>query len=94
MLYCVRIYNHVPSSQEVALEFGVHLPHVGPFATPEAISEVARKAEELGYHSIWVSDHIITPRQLDSHYPGGHYPVQPEWPFLEATAPAWRSTWR
>ncbi len=65
------------------MEFGVHLPHVGPFATPEAINGVARKAEELGYHSIWVSDHIITPRQLDSPYPGGRYPVQPEWPFLE-----------
>ncbi len=66
------------------MEFGVHLPHVGPFATPEAIVGVARKAEELGYHSLWVSDHIITPRELDaSSYPGGRYPVQPEWPFLE-----------
>src|SRR4030042_402267 len=66
------------------MEFGVHLPHVGPFATPEAIVGVAQKAEELGYHSLWVSDHIITPRELDaSSYPGGRYPVQPEWPFLE-----------
>ena len=66
------------------MEFGVHLPHVGPFATPEAIVAVAQKAEELGYHSLWVSDHIITPRNLDaSSYPGGRYPVQPEWPFLE-----------
>ncbi len=66
------------------MEFGVHLPHVGPFATPEAIVGVAQKAEELGYHSLWVSDHIITPRNLDaSSYPGGRYPVQPEWPFLE-----------
>jgi probable F420-dependent oxidoreductase len=65
------------------LEFGIHLPHVGPFATPEAISGVARKAEELGYHSLWVSDHIITPRKIDSPYPGGRYRVQPEWPFLE-----------
>ena len=66
------------------MEYGVHLPHVGPFATPEAIVGVAKKAEELGYHSLWVSDHIITPRNLDaSSYPGGRYPVQPEWPFLE-----------
>jgi len=65
------------------LEFGVHLPQVGPFASPEAIVGVARKAEDLGYHSLWVSDHIITPRRLDSPYPGGRYPVQPEWPFLE-----------
>ncbi len=66
------------------MEFGVHLPHVGPFATPEAIIGVARKAEELDYHSLWVADHIITPRELDaSAYPGGRYPIQPEWPFLE-----------
>ena len=65
------------------MEFGIHLPHVGPFATPEAITAVARKAEELGYHSLWVSDHIITPRKIDSPYPGGRYRVQPEWPFLE-----------
>ena len=44
------------------MEFGIHLPQVGPFATPEAISGVARKAEELGYHSVWVSDHIINGR--------------------------------
>ncbi|HLA77876.1 MAG TPA: LLM class flavin-dependent oxidoreductase, partial [Vicinamibacteria bacterium] len=65
------------------MEFGVHLPQVGPFASPEAIVGVARKAEDLGYHSLWVSDHIVTPRRLDSPYPGGRYPVQPEWPFLE-----------
>lgn len=65
------------------MEYGIQLPHVGPFATPEAITVVSRKAEELGYHSIWVSDHIITPRKIDSPYPGGRYPVQPEWPFLE-----------
>jgi probable F420-dependent oxidoreductase len=65
------------------LEFGVHLPHIGPFATPEAIVGVAQKTEELGYHSLWVSDHIVTPRKIDSPYPGGRYPVRPEWPFLE-----------
>ncbi len=65
------------------MEFGIHLPHVGPFTTPEAISGVARKAEQLGYHSLWVSDHIITPRKIDSPYPGGRYRVHPEWPFLE-----------
>ena len=68
------------------MEFGIHLPHVGPFATPDAIAGVARKAEELGYHSVWASDHIITPRKIESPYPGGRYAVQPEWPFLEPVA--------
>lgn len=65
------------------MEFGIQLPHVGPFTTPEAVTGVARKAEELGFHSIWVSDHIVTPRKIESPYPGGRYRIQPEWPFLE-----------
>jgi probable F420-dependent oxidoreductase len=65
------------------LQFGIHLPHVGPFATADAISAVARHAEELGFHSVWASDHIITPRNIESAYPGGRYPVLPEFPFLE-----------
>jgi probable F420-dependent oxidoreductase len=65
------------------LEFGAHLPHVGPFAQPEVIAAFARKAEELGFHSVWVSDHIITPRNIESTYPGGRYPVPPDMPFLE-----------
>jgi probable F420-dependent oxidoreductase len=68
------------------LQFGIHLPHVGPFANPQTIAAVARHAEELGYHSVWASDHIITPRQIDSPYPGGRYPVLPEFPFLEPVA--------
>ena len=54
----------------------------GPVDMGLVRSYVAR-AEELGYHSLWVSDHIITPRKIDSPYPGGRYGVQPEWPFLE-----------
>jgi probable F420-dependent oxidoreductase len=65
------------------LQFGIHLPHVGPFATADAIAAVARHAEELGFHSVWASDHIITPRNIESTYPGGRYPVLPEFPFLE-----------
>lgn len=65
------------------MQFGIHLPHVGPFATAETIAALARRAEELGYHSVWASDHIITPRRIESTYPGGRYPVLPEFPFLE-----------
>src|SRR5690606_3136969 len=30
---------------------------------------VARWAEELGYHSLWVTDHVILPEQVDAYYP-------------------------
>ena len=65
------------------MEFGVHLPHVGPAASRDSILFVARKAEELGFHSLWVSDHVVIPRDMKSAYPGGRFPVPPEWPFLE-----------
>ena len=29
------------------MEFGIHLPHLGPFTTPEAISVVARNADAV-----------------------------------------------
>ncbi len=65
------------------MEFGVHLPHVGPAASRDSILFVARKAEEMGFHSLWVSDHVVIPRDMKSAYPGGRFPVPPEWPFLE-----------
>lgn len=31
-----------------------------PFADPEAVVEIARRAEALGYHSVWGNDHMTT----------------------------------
>ena len=44
------------------MQFGVHLPHVGRKAGPEAIREAAVQAEQLGFDDVWVSEHIIVPR--------------------------------
>ncbi|MDE3111342.1 MAG: LLM class flavin-dependent oxidoreductase [Chloroflexota bacterium] len=41
---------------------GVALPSSGPFATPENIFAVAKKAEDLGYDDVWVNDHYSYPR--------------------------------
>ncbi|ABG03345.1 luciferase-like protein [Rubrobacter xylanophilus DSM 9941] len=43
------------------MHFGVVLQHFREHASPEAISEVARVAEELGYDSVWVMDHVVVP---------------------------------
>jgi probable F420-dependent oxidoreductase len=40
------------------ISFGIALPSVGSFASPEAILEVAQVADDLCYHSIWAEDHI------------------------------------
>ncbi len=51
------------------MEVGVIIPNAGPKARPENIVTVARWAEELGYHSLWVTDHVTLPEQCDSFYP-------------------------
>jgi probable F420-dependent oxidoreductase len=41
------------------LKFGVRLPNSGPLATGKNIVDVATHAEDLGFHSVWVHDHIL-----------------------------------
>jgi probable F420-dependent oxidoreductase len=43
------------------VKYGVAIPHANSFATPEAIRAMARAVEDLGFDSLWVSDHIIVP---------------------------------
>ncbi|MCK9518835.1 MAG: LLM class F420-dependent oxidoreductase [Dehalococcoidia bacterium] len=43
------------------MRYGVAIPQANQFATPEALRAVARAVEDLGYDSLWVSDHIIVP---------------------------------
>lgn len=43
------------------MRYGVAIPHANVFATPDAIRTMARAVEDLGFDSIWVSDHIIVP---------------------------------
>src|SRR3990172_805889 len=46
---------------EASMRYGVAIPHANVFATPDAIRAMARAVEDLGFDSIWVSDHIIVP---------------------------------
>jgi probable F420-dependent oxidoreductase len=68
------------------MRFGVHLVAAGKMIEGEKIARVARRAEELGYDSLWVSDHIIFPTELRSPYPyspDGKLPLDPTNPLLE-----------
>ncbi|HEX4816605.1 MAG TPA: TIGR03619 family F420-dependent LLM class oxidoreductase [Nonomuraea sp.] len=40
---------------------GVSLPHVGPYAGPDAVVTVAQAAERLGFHSVSASDRLLIP---------------------------------
>jgi probable F420-dependent oxidoreductase len=39
------------------------------FLEPEHLVDIARKAEELGFHGVVVADHLLLPRNLTSNYP-------------------------
>ncbi|MEM4658788.1 MAG: LLM class F420-dependent oxidoreductase [Candidatus Methanosuratincola sp.] len=43
------------------MKFGVALPNFGKYASVETIAKMACEAEQLGYDSVWVSDHITVP---------------------------------
>ena len=52
------------------MKLGIHLPQFGRAASPEAIATVARRAEELGFADVWVSDHIVRP--VAQSYPSAY----------------------
>jgi len=43
------------------MKFGVWLPNCRHLATPDIIRGTAIRAEQLGYDSVWVSDHVVVP---------------------------------
>jgi probable F420-dependent oxidoreductase len=44
------------------MRFGIWLPNCRHLATPAIIRHAAVRAEQLGYDSVWVSDHVVVPR--------------------------------
>jgi probable F420-dependent oxidoreductase len=44
------------------VKFGVWIPNCRHLATPGIIRGAAVRAEQLGYESVWVSDHVVVPR--------------------------------
>jgi len=45
----------------VPMKFGVWIPNCRHLATPDIIRRTAVRAEQLGYDSVWVSDHVVVP---------------------------------
>ena len=41
--------------------FGITLPNFGKYADKNEILKIAASAEELGFESLWVSDHVVIP---------------------------------
>jgi probable F420-dependent oxidoreductase len=54
------------------MKIGAHLANGGVWASPDTIIPLGVRAEELGYDSLWVSDHVVVPSKIDeSKYPYG-----------------------
>ena len=73
----------------MAVTFGTSLPSRGAMAGPEQLRSVAQRAEDLGYDHVWVSDHIVLPKKVESFYPyaaDGVPTFRPEEPYYEPLA--------
>jgi probable F420-dependent oxidoreductase len=50
------------------VHFGVILPNFGKGSSPNEIRRIAETAEELGFHSVWTTEHIIVgPEAVDPY---------------------------
>ncbi len=50
------------------------------------MADVARRAEELGFESVWVAEHLVLPTHFESRYPysaDGLPPIAPDAPHLD-----------
>jgi probable F420-dependent oxidoreductase len=59
------------------MEVGLTIPTRGPLATPDRIATLVRRAVELGFAHLSVSDHLVVPRSIESRYP---YSESGAWP--------------
>jgi probable F420-dependent oxidoreductase len=45
------------------MRIGIHLPHFGRAITPGGVQRAAREAEAQGFDDLWVSDHLVNPKE-------------------------------
>jgi probable F420-dependent oxidoreductase len=53
------------------MRIGFALPQMGAAAGPDAVTSVARRAEDLGFDSVWVLDRLLYPVNPKAPYPVG-----------------------
>lgn len=51
------------------MRVGLFLPSVSPTATPEYLTTYAQAAEEAGFDSIWIGEHVVFLDEYKSRYP-------------------------
>jgi alkanesulfonate monooxygenase SsuD/methylene tetrahydromethanopterin reductase-like flavin-dependent oxidoreductase (luciferase family) len=69
------------------MHIGVHVVNARPWATVDSIVSLGTRAEALGFDSLWVSDQVVIPSELQPSYPYGttrHYDIEANQNFFEA----------
>ena len=51
------------------IKIGASLPSAGEFPSKYGVNNMAIRLEELGFSSLWVSDHILMPKIIKADYP-------------------------
>ena len=51
------------------MDVGLFVPLANPFATPDFLNRLGGAAEERGFHSVWVAEHIVLFDDYSSRYP-------------------------
>ena len=51
------------------MKYGFILPNRGSLGMPENTVTIAKRAEEMGYDSLFKGDHIVVPGNINSRYP-------------------------
>ena len=69
------------------MEIGVHVVNARPWASADSIVALGTRAEALGYASVWVSDQVVIPSELQPSFPysaTGRYDIEANQNFFEA----------
>jgi probable F420-dependent oxidoreductase len=61
----VRVTDPIPERLPDQVVLGFGLPASGVWATPQNVDAVARRAEELGYGSLWTYQRLLAPADTD-----------------------------
>src|SRR5262245_10927953 len=71
------------------MSFGLDVGSYGPLADPETILRLGQLAEQAGFNSIWLADHVAFPVAFKSKYPygaEGSFPTRLADPLMEPIA--------
>src|SRR5262245_20766708 len=61
------------------MRYGFYLPTRGPTAEPDALEQLVRRGEALGFASVMIAEHLVFPTVIRSKYPytvSGVFPGQ------------------